>query len=296
MSVLVLILCVLCYFVANIYQNKFSATLGGRIYPMNCFQILWMALAIVAFVVFELCTDGLQFSNLTCIYGSVAGAFSLLGSMCFIGALSCGPLSLSLLIFSMYVMVPPILAMIFLGEKATVCQTIGIILIILVLILSNYNKDETGKKYSRKWWLLGIGSVIGVGVSNYIAKVHQTIMPGQEVREYSIVSYVVGIVLAFFLLLFFRRKDLARNPVPYKFTVAGFLVPAVVVAITQGGANLCNLYNASRLPTIILYPVPQLATLMLSTLYGAVILKEKLSRMMVVCLVMGAIAIVLMNF
>lgn len=270
--------------------------MGGRIFPMNCFQMLWMALATGAFILFELCTDGLQFSGTTCMYGAVAGGFSLLGSMCFLGALACGPLSLTLLIFSMYVVVPPVLAMAFLGESATPCQIIGIIIIVLVLILSNYNKDETGKKYSKKWWLLGIGSVVGVGVTNYIAKLHQTIMPGREVREYSIVLYLTGILLAFFFSLYFRKKDAKKNPVPYKFTFAGFVVPAIVIAITQGGANLCNLYNASRLPAIILYPVSQLATLMLSTVYGAVVLKEKLSKLMMACLAMGAIAIVLMNF
>ena len=126
MSALVLVLCVLCYFVANIYQNKFSATLENRIFPMNCFQMLWMAMAIAAFAVFELLTDGFQFSTTTITYGMVAGVITLLGSLCLLGALSKGPLSLTILIFSMYVVVPPVLAMIFLGEKATICQLIGI--------------------------------------------------------------------------------------------------------------------------------------------------------------------------
>ena len=151
MSVFVLALCVCCYFVANIYQNKFSSTLEGRIYPMNYFQILWMAMAIGAFVTFELLTDGLQFSKTTCLYGACGGIFSLFGAMCFMGALSCGPLSMTLLVFSMYVVVPPVLAMIFLGEKATGCQVVAILIIILVLILSNYNKDDVGNHFSKKW-------------------------------------------------------------------------------------------------------------------------------------------------
>ncbi len=294
MSTFVLIICVLCYFVANIYQNKFSSTLEGRIFPMNCFQIVWMAMATAAFVMFELLTDGLQFSNITMLYGIVGGISTLLGSMCLLGALSKGPLSLTILIFSMYVVVPPVLAMIFLGESASICQIIGMLLIVAVIFLSNYNKDESGKKYSRVWWLLCIGCAVFTGASNYIAKVHQTRLPGQEVREYAIVNYVVAIMLAFLFALFFRKKESKQER--YSFKASTFLLPAVMVALTQGGANLCNLYNASRLPAIILYPVTQLATLLLTMVYGIIFLKEKMSRVTAVCLIMGAAAIILMNF
>jgi len=253
-----------------------------------------MAMAIAAFAVFELLTDGFQFSTTTITYGMVAGVITLLGSLCLLGALSKGPLSLTILIFSMYVVVPPVLAMIFLGEKATICQLIGIVLIIIVIILSNYNKDESGKKYSRVWWLLCIGSVIFTGLSNYLAKVHQTKLPGLEQREYAIVSYSVAIVIAFICAMVFKKKEAGREK--YVFHAKTFLLPAIVVALTQGGANLCNLYNASKLPAIVLYPVTQLSTLLLTMVYGIIFLKEKMSKLTAVCLTLGAVAIVLMNF
>lgn len=294
MSVLILILCVICYFVANIYQNKFSVTLENRIFPMNCFQILWMAIAVAAFSVFEVCTGGFQFSTTTISYGAIAGVVTLMGSLCLLGALSKGPLSLTILIFSMYVVVPPVLAVIFLGETATPGQIAGIILIIVVIILSNYNKDETGKKYSRVWWLLCIGSVLCTGLQNYLAKLHQTKLPGQEETEYAIVNYDVAILLAAVCALVTGKKEAGRGK--YRFHIKTFLIPAVVVAFTQGGASLCNLYNASRLPAIVLFPVTQLSTLLLTMIYGVIILREKMSRVTGICLVLGAAAIVLMNF
>lgn len=294
MSAFVLILCVLCYFVANIYQNKFSVTLNNRMFPMNCFQMLWMAMAIAAFAIFELMTDGFQFSDITISYGAVAGVTTLLGSLCLLGALSKGPLSLTILIFSMYVVAPPVLAVIFLNEQVTACQIVGIVLIVTVIFLSNYNKDESGKKYSKVWWLLCIGSVVFTGLSNYIAKVHQTKLPGKEVREYAIISYSVAIIIAFICGLIAKKKESGMEK--YEFRAGTFLLPAIMVALTQGGANLCNLYNASRLPTIVLYPVTQLSTLLLTMVYGVVFLKEKLTKLTIICLVMGAAAIVLMNF
>lgn len=294
MSELVLAVCVCCYFVSNIYQNKFSTTLKNRLYPMNCFQMLWMGIAIALFATFELLTDGFSFSATTISYGLVAGVVALLGSICLLVAMSKGPLSLTILIFSMYVVLPPVLAMIFLSEKATVCQIIGIVLILIVIIMSNYNKDDSGKKYSRVWWLLCIGSVVFTGLNSYMSKLHQTKLPGQEEREYAIVSYGVGICLSLIFAMISKRKEAGKEK--YEFRAKTFLLPAIVVAVTQGGANLCNLYNASRLPAIVLFPVTQLSTLLITMLYGIIFLRERLSRLSIVCFALGASAIVLMNF
>lgn len=297
MSACVLILSVFAYFVANIFQNKMSATLQGRTYPSSYFQMLWMGLAGVAIFFYEFCTDGVSFSAETLGYGSMAGTISLLGGVCLLSAMALGSLSLTILIFSMYIVVPPVLAVIFLGEPVTVCQIIGIILIIIVIALTNFKKEETGsKKASTLWWLLSIGSALCTGLSSYIMKVHQTAMPGMEEREYTVVSYLTGFVVAFIFATIFRTRELKKGAIPYVMTKAGFFIPAVGVAVAQGCAMLCNMYNASRLPAIILYPVSQLATLMLTTVYGIIFLKEKCSKLVVCCLSLGTIAIILMNF
>lgn len=296
MSTFVLALSVICYFIANIYQNKLSQTLEGRIYPINYFQMTWMGLACVSFIVFELFSDGLQFSHPTITLGALSGAFTIGGGMALIGAMANGPLSLTILIFSMYIVVPPVLTAIFLGEAVTLFQIIAMVLIITVIFLTNYDRDAVGRKYSRIWWLLSISSALCVGLSSYIMKVHQMKMPGLEIREYSIAGYGVGILVAGIFSVFLRKADVRKGYAPYKITKNGFVIPAVILAVTQGGANLCNLYNASRLPAIILYPVSQLSTLMLTTVYGILVLKEKPTKISLTCLGIGFLAIVLMNF
>ena len=297
MSALVLVICVVCYFYANIYQNKFSSTINGKLYAMSYFQMLWMGIAAVAFLIMELVSDGLSFSALTLQLAPIAGIFTILGGMSLLFAMTKGPLSLTILIFSMYIVIPPLMAMPILGEHFSMSQWIGLVLILIVIFLTNFDRDAVGKKYPRIWWLLCIGSVVFVGLSNFIMKYHQTMMPGEEQREYAIVSYTCGIVLAsvlgYILKWFIDGKNKSDS---YRFTKNGFFIPAVMVALMQGGANLCNLYNASRMPAIILYPVSQLSTLMLTVVYGILVLKEKTTKVSVSCLLLGALAIVMMNF
>lgn len=297
MSAFVLAISVVCYFFANIYQNKFSSTMNGKLYAMNYFQMLWMGIATTAFFIMELVSDGLSFSLLTLQLAPIAGLFTILGGMSLLFAMAKGPLSLTVLIFSMYVVIPPLLAMPILGEHFSALQWVGLVLILFVIFLSNFDCDAVGKKYSKIWWLLCIGSVFFTGLSSFFMKYHQTMMPGLEQREYAIVSYGCGIILACLISIILKKKiDDGNENNSYKFTKAGFFLPAVMVALMQGGANLCNLYNASRLPAIILYPVSQLSTLMLTVVYGIVVLREKPTKVSISCLFLGALAIMLMNF
>ena len=298
MKYMVLVLIIVSYFMANLFQNRLSASLKGRIYPANLFQVCWMLLAILVFtVVGQAGMGGLHFSSYTVLMGTLAGICTTAGGMCLLGAMALGPLSLTVLIFSMYVIVAPVLSIVFLKEKVTFCQAVGTCLILGVLVLSNYSKEEGEGRKSRLWWLLCVGSITGTGLSNYIMKVHQYRMPNQDVWEYSIVSYGAGGICAAILALIFYRKDKSRSGRPgYRFTKKDFFGPAVGMAIAEGIANLGNLYNVSRLPAIVLYPVSQLGTLMMTVLFGLIVLKEKLNQVSILCLVMGTAAIILMNF
>lgn len=297
MEYMVLVLIIFSYFLANIFQNRLSASLKGRIYPSNLFQVTWMLLASFMFAAAGLITGGLHFSSYTVRMGALAGVCTITGGMCLLGAMAMGPLSLTILIFSMYVIVAPALSVVFLNEKVTICQVIGMLLILAVLLLSNYSREGGKGRRSRVWWLLCLGSVAGTGLSNYVMKVHQYRMPNQDVLEYSVASYGSGVICAAVLALFFwRNAGKAPDASPYRFTWKSFFGPAIGMAVTEGIANLGNLYNVSRLPAIVLYPVSQLGTLMLTVLFGITALREKLTRVSAACLILGTAAIILMNF
>lgn len=292
---IVLAISVLCYFFANLAQNKFSKQLDGFISPMNYFQALWMGIACIIYVIYQYFSAEFSFSSFTLTIGGISGIINILGGMALLLALSSGPLSLTILIFSMYIIIPPILAVITLGESATICQLISLILIIFVMVLTNYDGSENQEK-SRVWWLLCIASSIFTGISSFLIKYHQTILPGLEKSEYAISGYITGILLSIILAFFNKKRELSLYERRYKFSLEYFLYPAIIVAAGQGGAAFCNLYNASRLPAVILYPVSQLSTLMLTVIFSIIVLKEKPTKLTFCSLGCGVVAIILMNF
>lgn len=253
MKYIILALIILSFFFANIFQNRVSGSLEKRIYPANLFQMAWMLLAIVLFAVIGTSVGGLHFTRYTIRMGSLAGIFNVAGGICLLGALASGPLSMTILIFSMYIIVPPVLATLFLGETATICQLIGMILILVVLFLSNYKTNDEKETKSPYWWLLCIGSIAGIGIANYVMKVHQSRLPDMELWEYSISSYAAGAAYAAAMaILFYNKEKKKKGFIPYRFHWKNFYIPAVGMAIAEGAANWGNLYNASRLPAIVL--------------------------------------------
>ena len=263
---------------------------------MNLFQICWMGIACLALSVIEALTNGLQFSAATVLLGGASGIFNVFSGMSLLMAMTTGPLSITILIFSMYVVVPPILAIPILHEQNTFCQGIGILMIIAVLVTGNYSKPADSAPRTKKWWLYCVSSALFSGLASFLIKVQQMLLPGLEQREYSISNFAAGVITAGIFYLWFSRRDAAEGKARYKPTAALFLVPAIALAICQSGAQMCNLYNATRLPAIVLYPVTQLSTLMLTTVYSIVFLHERPTPRNIACLTMGGTAILLMNF
>ncbi len=297
MEIIVLSISVLCYFFANIAQNKFSSSLKGYVYPMNYFQMLWMGIACVAYIIYQFSIAPFSFSVFTISLGAIGGLMSLLGGIALLMALSKGPLSLTILIFSMYIVIPPMLAIPFLGETLSFFQIVGLLLIIAVLIITNYNSEDSKQEKSKTWWILSTLSSLFSGLSQFMMKYHQTYMPELEKNEYIISGYVSGVLISVVVAQIFRERDLQLNDnIKFKFEARTFLLPALGVAATQGIASFCNLYNASRLPAVVLYPVSQLATLMLTVLFSIFALKEKPTKATMIGLLCGVVAIVCMNF
>lgn len=236
------------------------------------------------------------FQAVTAVSAAGAGVCSVLSGLGLIQALACDPMSMTILVFSLSVVVPPGLSILFLRETPTPAQLAGLILIMAVLILVNGKKNTDQQKGDGRWLALALLSAASSGVSTFLSKFHQTVLPGQEELPYAFICYLVGSVFSLMLLPVLSRLEGKSEKPPYAFRLKGFFLLAAGTALTLGGAQMCNLYNASRLPAIVLFPVVQLGTLMVTVVYSLLMLKEKPTFRLHMGLAMSMGAILCMNF
>ena len=75
---------------------------------------------------------------------------------------------------------------------------------------------------------------------------------------------------------------------------AKVLYPAIT-GICFGGANLCNTILAGRMKSAVFFPVQNVSTILLSTLFGVVIFKEKITSKTVAIIILAIVVIVLFS-
>lgn len=296
MTVLAMLTTAICYFVSNIFQNRFSKSLAGRKYPLPLFQGLWMGIATIFMLVMKLFAGSFHLSPDTIMISIFSGAFVALGGMMLVLALEKGPMSLTILLFSVNSVIPTLLSILLLKESTTIFQIIGMILILVVIVLINLNQEELGMKIERGWLLYTVLSFLFTGLCSFCTKLHQSRLPNLEQEEYSILLFASGSIIMMVCYVYLKKRNKKDGAERYPFSIADFYLPAMVVAVVQGTAMLCSLYNSSRMPAIIFFPVTQLLVLILITVFSVLCLGERPKRKTVVCMLIGVIAIVIMNF
>ncbi|RDU24694.1 EamA family transporter [Anaerosacchariphilus polymeriproducens] len=295
MIIFAMVMNAVCYFVSNIYQNKFSESLADKKYPLPLFQEVWMGIAVIALLIIKLISGEFQLSVDTLVIAAISGIFAALSGMMLVLALGNGPMSLTILLFSINSVIPTILSLFLLNEKPTVFQIIGIILILGIFILINFNKNDLGMQIKKKWFSYISLAVLFTGINLFCIKLQQNRHPNRELIEYTVILYLSGMIITMICFVFLYRTEKDRKKINFNFQPSVFYLPAIIVALMQVGAMLCSLYNSSRIPSIILFPVTQLLTLMLTTIFSIVKLGERLNKKTIYCITASVIAIVIIN-
>lgn len=230
-------------------------------------------------------------------FGIVSAMFIILNMR----ALESGPLSYTNVIISC-AMVIPSLAGLFMykiiphwsKETITFWQVIGIVLLILSFIFAVDKKQEKKAGTSIKWFLLSLGAFLFKGSTGIIQKIHQTSPEKDELGTFLILSFAITALFSFILMIYYNKGQklpitITKNPSLKKF-IAFSLLCGTGIAF----GNHINMYLSGVMDSIIFFPVSNGGSLLLITLAGLIIYKEKLSKKQYVGLALGAVAILLL--
>jgi len=261
------------------------------------FQILHFAIA--ALIVFSV-NGGMGETRWETIVFAVAfSSFFVAFFFCYTKAFEHGSLSLSTLFNSFAVLVPVFASFIFWGEHLRALQYIGLALLLFVFVLSSRSSSgEAGmekKSISVKWVLFIIPVVILNGLVMTIQKWHQQVMPGEEINEFLICvfSFSCTICVAGF---FISRMALMRGgtSVPPVRPDKRFIGLAVMAGTATAFGNILIVSLATRIPSVLLFPGVQGGTVILVSIISMLLLKERISGIGKLALLLGIVAIVLL--
>ncbi len=221
-------------------------------------------------------------------YLPYSAAFAVSYSISFIFqilALSCGPMSLTLLIQSYSLLLPTFYGILFLKEEAGLALYIGIALLAACIFLTNFTKGEESTHFSWKWFLFAWLSFLGNGMCSVIQKAEISALGTDHQHEFMVVALGM-ILIAFCIVGAVRERKTARV-----FFQKGWYWGGLC-GLINGGVNLGVILLSSRMPASLQFPLVSAGSLLFSLFFSVVLYRERLSVRQCVGVCVGILAVI----
>lgn len=284
MLYLLLFLSVFTDTLKNIYYNHFS----GNVLKSNCDAILFNIVCGIGSVIFFLCTGcGLKISSYSMIMALAFAAVTALAQYFSLMAMAVGSMSYSVLFTYLGMFIPTLFGIFAYKQSVSILQGIGLFLMLITLHLGADVKK--GEKVNLKWLVFAFGSFLMWGLVGIIQQIHQNSEYAGEMNVFLLWTFVF-ITIIFTVFYLFMPKENKNYKLKSKATL-----PSILSGVIIGAVNLINLYLSGKLPSIVLFPVLNGGVIILSGLAALILFKEKLSHKQYTGIIMGIVAVCLLN-
>ncbi len=283
---LLLLLSILCAVSNNLLLHKFANrgldSMGDVVLFNSLTSAVWILLLGGAGFIrgkFEL-TSGSIFWGV--IYGCVIAMF-LLSKM---QAMATGPVSLTSFIGCSSLLISTAFGVFVLKEAASIAQAIGVLLLCAALFLIISPKADSARP-SWKYWCIVF--FIGSAATGIIFKLQQRSNAAAEVDEMLIVSAVTSAILLAAAAVIVAKHSENRLPrVPSG--AFGYVAACGMVGCVY---NRLNITLTGILPSVVFFPLFNGSVIVLSTLAGVLLFRERLNRKQISGMLIGAAALML---
>lgn len=211
-------------------------------------------------------------------------------------ALTCGPVSLTVLIINFSVLIPTALSVVALGDKLYFTQMIGIAFLIISMVLS-CNKTEDEQKATKKWLFLTITCLLTNGVGSCVQKIfYETktakLIPNSD-NTYLVCLYVFSAIVSCIVYAFVAntgKKEkstfwFSKNVLFYSIAVG------VIIAVFQKMYMMGN----KCIPGTFMFPTYYGLQSLGMSLIGIVFFKDRLTVKQKIGILFGIACIAMMN-
>ncbi|MDY3071650.1 MAG: hypothetical protein SOW68_05205 [Eubacteriales bacterium] len=172
---------------------------------------------------------------------------------------------------------PYLWGLLFWDEPFRMLRTVGLLIILAGVILSNFSGERISKKQS----LLCAAVFVLNGFVSIISKLHQsqTVFACVNASEFIVLGGLFKFLLAGILFLCCRDRDAQARAVASPGKAACIIAASAIVG---GSSYLLQLLGARTLPATVLYPMITGGSIVFSALAGVIVFREKLSAKLIV--------------
>ena len=212
--------------------------------------------------------------------GVLSGFFYLGGFMLFQSNTAKNGIVLSSIFMRLGLLVPIVISVLIFGEFPTWTQTLGFVIALLAIILLNLKKESSKKGINTGLIILLLVS----GGADSMSKFFERLAPAALSDQYLFFTFTVALILCIFLIL--RKKERPG---------AMELLFGTLIGIPNFFSSKFLLGALAKLPAVVVFPSFSVATMLIVTLTGVAVFKERLSKVQWAALAAIIAALVLLN-
>ena len=241
-----------------------------------------------------------QFGQTTVLLGILFGFFFMLTIIFYNLAIMSGPLSYTAFYFSASMLIPAVTGIAAFNEPLKISTIAAILLFLAAFYFINVNpRAESGSsKTNRRWLFYCLLTFVFNGLLAVIQKTHQSMMQGSEAAGLMYIGFCSAFVfyaLAYVIAFAAGRKGDTTPPAQDLSALAANWLPIVLLAFTSLVANINMTYLSGVIPSSYLFPLVQGSIIVSITLCSVLLFKEKISRFGKIGILLGVVAIVIIN-
>lgn len=222
--------------------------------------------------------DGIRFALAA---GVISGALYLINFILLQNSMKHNGVVLSSTFMKLGVLVPTLLAVTVFGEHPSMIQCLGFAIAVIGIILIHFEKESAGSS-THKFLLIILLFV--AGITDSMANVYDKIGNPDLKDHYLFYVFVAAFIIAVFAAIIRKEKPCLQD-----------VIWGMLVGIPNYLSARFLLLSLGSVPAMITYPVYSVGSIVLITLAGVLLFKEKLSRQKMIALFLVIISLVLLN-
>lgn len=283
MNIILLIACVFTLTGQSVFRKQYNKKIENEIF---CFNAISSLFAMLFFLIPSL-INGFAFDKGILIYSALFALAYLICTVTLHLAILWGPFGITSLISSFSIVIPAVFAIIFLKEKITSLIIVGLVMLIISLFLSNSN-GLSAEKVSVKWVIVMIFAFFSNGMCSVVQNL-QLIKYEHKYKNEFMFFALLAVVIAFVFLTFIKDK------VYIKESIKKGVLPAAACGICNGATNLLVMLSLAVMPSSVFFPVLSAGGVICSFVFSLFLYKETLSKKQTLGVIIGIVAIILLN-
>ena len=223
------------------------------------------------------------------LYGAVFGLGSVLFQFFYVEAMGCGNVSISMMIANSAMVFPIVLSVLLFGERISPLRIVGIALVAVALYLSVDRSQKSSDR--RRWIFFSFASLFANAVNMVTQRVFSQSVYAAESQAFVTWGYITAALFSALLVLFSHAggKRITFRIRPAVFVYAA--LPGLMLA-AHGATQTKALMT---MDSSLVLPAGAGGGLIATTVLGFLLLRDKLRPKQIASVILGIIALVLMN-